>query len=273
MKKLLIIFFSSLLFISCGEEESKKTCDKEKCSKECLDKGHKDCKKECEKSCGDNDKEKKRCGVDCEKECCVEKVKGGISEQLEIGALNPSLDAKMRNTDGQDIALSDLKKETGTLVIFSCNTCPFVVGREGKSEGWENRYMDILSWADKYKIGFALINSNEAKRENDEGVDTYHEMVKRAKEKYDNRIEYLLDKNHVVADAFGARTTPHVYLFDKNDKLVYRGAIDDNVDKKDEVKEQYLADAMKNLYEGKEISPNVTKNLGCSIKRIKKSKD
>ena len=82
-------------------------------------------------------------------------------------------------------------------------------------------------------------------------------------------MPYLMDENHVVADAFGARTTPHVYMFDKNAMLAYRGSIDDNSENKSEVKEHYLKDAIKAMAAGNEISPNITKSIGCSIKRVK----
>jgi thioredoxin-related protein len=70
-----------------------------------------------------------------------------------------------------------------------------------------------------------LVNSNEAKR--DQG-DSFADMQARYKEK-NYSGSYVLDAEHKVADAFGARTTPHVFLFDKDMKLAYKGAIDDNV--------------------------------------------
>ncbi|MBL7985275.1 MAG: thioredoxin family protein, partial [Flavobacteriales bacterium] len=78
---------------------------------------------------------------------------------------------------------------------------------------------------------------------------------------------YLLDTDNAVADAFGARTTPHVFLFDKDMKLVYKGAMDDNVDDPKAVTKHYLKEAIANMVAGKAIEPATTKNLGCSIKR------
>ena len=73
----------------------------------------------------------------------------------------------------------------------------------------------------------------------------------------------------MVADAFGARTTPHIFLFGADNALEYKGAIDDNVDKADSVKEPWLRDALKAMNAGKKIDPNDTRNIGCSIKRVK----
>jgi len=73
-----------------------------------------------------------------------------------------------------------------------------------------------------------------------------------------------------VADAFGARTTPHVFLFNKELKLAYKGAIDDNVGSAAAVKEKWLHNAIDKLSSGGAIEPAVTRNVGCSIKRIAK---
>ena len=79
---------------------------------------------------------------------------------------------------------------------------------------------------------------------------------------------YVLDQNSAVADAFGAKTTPHVFLFNKDMKLAYKGAIDDNVANPSEVKEKWLHNAITNLVANKPIEPATTRNIGCSIKRV-----
>ena len=73
-----------------------------------------------------------------------------------------------------------------------------------------------------------------------------------------------------MANALGARTTPHVYLFNNAMELAYRGSIDDNVNRAGEVKERYLEMAMTRMAEGKKIKTPETKAVGCSIKREKK---
>lgn len=185
---------------------------------------------------------------------------------LEIGAKAPKAEVKMADVSGAEYSLNDLKKENGLLVVFSCNTCPFVVGNPGKdSEGWEGRYNIAHKQAQKAGVGMVLVNSNEAYRDE---VDSMLRMQNQAKEK-GYTMPYVVDENHVVADAFGALTTPHIYLFDKDVKLVYKGAIDDNVNDSKAAKEFYLKDALENLAAGKKIDPNSTRQLGCSIKRVK----
>jgi thioredoxin-related protein len=186
------------------------------------------------------------------------------NETLTLGSPAPLTDHKMQDITGKQFALNDIKGSKGLLVIFSCNGCPFVVGSEG-SEGWEGRYEGIRALADKNGIGMALINSNEAKR--DKG-DDMASMQERAKMHGFYQCKYLLDVNSKLANAFYARTTPHVYLFDADLKLVYKGAIDDNVDDAKAVKEHYLNDAIEQLSSGKKIKTPETKPVGCSIKRV-----
>ncbi|MEZ7929946.1 MAG: thioredoxin family protein [Flavobacteriales bacterium] len=246
MKKLILIVSAALLMFSCGTEATGEKCEK-------------DCKKE---ACSHGNKDSQDCEKDCKKKCCAQE-----QGKMTIGSENPSLETKLKDISGTEMYIEELGKKNGSLIIFSCNTCPFVVGRGEDTEGWENRYNDINKMAGELEIGFALVNSNEGKRADE---DSFEAMVEHATDnKYDN-IKYLMDENHVVADAFNAKTTPHVYLFNSENKLVYTGAIDDNVDSKADVKENWLADAMTSLSKGEAIATPTSKNKGCSIKRVKK---
>lgn len=184
--------------------------------------------------------------------------------ELKLGDKAPATDVKMKNVDGKEHDLRSLAEGNGLLVIFSCNTCPFVVGgKDGASKGWEGRYPALADYAKKHKVGFAMVNSNTLNRTKGDGLTDMQERYK----KQGLKGHYLLDENNKVADAFGARTTPHVYLFNKNMELVYKGAIDDNVEDPAKVKEHWLNDAITALAGGKEIAPAQTRNIGCSIKR------
>ena len=184
-------------------------------------------------------------------------------ESLKIGADAPLTNHIMKEVSGKEFSLNDLNQKNGLLIIFSCNTCPFVVGNKSM-DGWENRYNEVYETCKKNQIGMALINSNEAKRKQG---DSFKDMMNHSKkQKYDS--PYLLDKNHQLADAFGASTTPHVFLLNNNLKLVYKGAIDDNCGAKKEVKEKWLENALNSLGKGENIENPETRNSGCSIKRI-----
>lgn len=178
-------------------------------------------------------------------------------EMLPIGTKAPKTDVKMKDISGESVSLNDIKKPNGLLVIFSCNTCPFVLA-------WEDRYPALGAQCAKNNIGMVLINSNEARRKGD---DSMEEMKKHATDKKYNCF-YAIDENSELANAFGAKTTPHVYLFDKDLKLVYRGAIDDSGGRDDVTpKEMYLKNAIDNVAAGKQVNPAETKSIGCGIKR------
>ena len=185
-------------------------------------------------------------------------------KSITIGSKAPLSNTKMKDVSEKSFSLEELKKEKGLLVIFSCNTCPFVVGNNNM-EGWEGRYNQLFTIAEKNNIGMVLINSNEAKR-ND--ADSFSRMKERSK-KMDYKANYLVDENSKLADAFGASTTPHVFLFDADLKLVYKGAIDDAVGSTKDVKSRWLSTAMKNMSTNQPIDPQTTRNSGCSIKRVK----
>jgi thioredoxin-related protein len=179
--------------------------------------------------------------------------------KLALGDAAPLADQQMTDVSGKSYSLNDLKKKNGLLVIFSCNTCPFVLG-------WEDQYPMLGEAAKNAEIGMVLVNSNEAKRT---GEDSMAEMKKHYQSaKYNT--PYVVDENSALANAFGANTTPHVYLFDANMKLVYTGSINDKYEQKDKTATtRWLYDAMMNVASGNAaaINPKETKNIGCSIKR------
>ena len=162
----------------------------------------------------------------------------------------------MMDVSGKEISLGDVKKEKGLLVIFSCNTCPFV-------KLSESRIKETVSLASKSGIGVIIVNSNEAQRGEE---DSFDEMKKYAMSQ-GFACSYVVDKNSELADAFGATRTPHCFLFDKKG-LVYRGAIDDNVKDASAAKEHYLKDAIEAVAKGTAVKTNSTKSVGCGIKRL-----
>ena len=191
---------------------------------------------------------------------------GDPQPELAIGAKAPLADALMMNVNGTQMSLETAAGPNGVLVVFSCNTCPFVVGNGEKSDGWEGRYNATAAFAKENGVSMVLVNSNEAKRDNHDSMEA---MKAHAKEN-DYGMPYLLDSGHRLADAFGALKTPHVYLFDADMTLVYRGSIDDNVSDADAVSERYVENAITAVAAGKRCSVAETKAIGCSIKRVSK---
>lgn len=184
---------------------------------------------------------------------------------LEIGGLAPSASYSMMSVDGSQVSITDINGENGALVIFTCNSCPFVVGRGETTEGWEGRYNEIIALASENGFGTLLVNSNAARRDDS---DSFVKMKSRAME-MEYLAPYVIDEDSKLANNFSARTTPHVFLFNSDLELIYKGAIDDNVYSAEEVEEHFLKDAITRSAEGKRIKTKSTKAVGCSIKRVK----
>jgi peroxiredoxin len=181
-----------------------------------------------------------------------------FSDGLSIGDTLPKADVKMKDTNGKMVSIKDAMGAKGVLVMFSCNTCPYVIKNQ-------DRTVAINDYAKKMNVGVIVLNSNEAYRG---GEDSYTAMQSYAKDqKY--KWSYAVDENHQVADAFGANRTPEVFLFDKNQKLVYHGAIDDNPTDGSAVKRHHLKEAINELVAGKDISVKESRSVGCTIKRNK----
>jgi len=178
-----------------------------------------------------------------------------FSSELEIGKKMPGIDYPLLGIDGKNVTLGDIKGATGTLVIFSCNTCPWVLR-------WEDRYVSIASRYSQKGIGIIALNSNVARFDGD---DSLEKMVKHAK-KNNYNFPYVQDPNAKLAYAFGATKTPHIYLFDDDDLLIYRGAIDDNARSASEVDEPFLENALDQLIAGVPVKKTTSKAIGCSIK-------
>jgi peroxiredoxin len=178
------------------------------------------------------------------------------SPKLEIGDKAVNTDYKMTDISGKQYSIADVKGENGVLVMFSSNTCPFVIK-------WEGRYIETKKWADQNKVGMIVLNSNCANRN---GVDSMEEMKKHAAAKGYN-FPYVIDGGSKIANSFVGQTTPHAFLFDKDMKLVYKGAIDDNHDNASAVKKHYLKEAISAIASGKKVEIAETKPVGCSIKR------
>ncbi len=173
---------------------------------------------------------------------------------LELGDGIPSADVKMKNVDGTEITLAGIRGAKGTLVLFSCNHCPFV-------KGWEARIATLGNESRENGIGVVQVNSNDPQK----AGDTYESMQQRAKAR-GFKFPYVVDATSDVARAFGATRTPEAYLFDAAGKLVYHGTIDDNYKSEKDVKTTYLKDALDAVIAGEAVPVAQTKAVGCSIK-------
>ena len=167
-------------------------------------------------------------------------------------------DINLMNTDNTMVSYDSFPDAKGFIVIFTCNTCPYAVASEDR----------IIALDAEFKSqGYPVIAINP----NDPAVqpaDTFERMQEKAADK-GFTFPYLFDASKTVYAEYGARKTPHVYLLQKENgkKIVkYIGAIDDNVRNGDAVTDRFLANAVNELVQGKEVSVKETKAIGCSVK-------
>jgi peroxiredoxin len=177
------------------------------------------------------------------------------AESLNLGDRAPATAGKMKSAAGPEVSIADVKGTKGTLVIFSCNACPWV-------KKWETRLAEIGNAYPTKGIGVIVINANDPTKV---AEDSYPVMQQRAKER-GFQFPYVVDATSDVARVFGASHTPEAFLFDASGQLVYRGAIDDNASDPAKVEEHFLRDALNAVLAGKDVAVKETKALGCTIK-------
>jgi peroxiredoxin len=164
-------------------------------------------------------------------------------------------DFKLKNVDGKMVSLKSMKKAKGYIVVFTCNHCPYALAYQDRIIELHNKYAEL---------GYPVVAINPNDKDRSPG-DSFDKMQERAKEK-DYPFVYLYDEKQDVARSFGATRTPHVYILDKNMKVQYIGAIDDNSESAEDASEKYVENAVDALLKGESVAVTQTKAIGCTIK-------
>ena len=169
-----------------------------------------------------------------------------------LGGEAPQFD--LPGVDGQNHSL-DSYADAGVLVLVqSCNHCPYV-------QAWEGRLSAIASdYADR-GVRVVAVNSNDA---DSHPEDSFDEMRKRSREQ-GFTFDYLYDEPQAFARALEAERTPEVFVYDRDRRLRYHGAIDDNRDETG-VSQQYLRDALDAVLAGSDPAVAETPPVGCTVK-------
>jgi len=177
------------------------------------------------------------------------------SNMLPLGTKAPNF--KLFDTiSGTSVSLNSAKGEKGTVVMFICNHCPFVIHVNPM----------IVELAKKYQekgIAFVAISSNDVENYPQDSPDL---MKQKAKEE-GYTFPYLYDETQEVAKAYDAACTPDIYLFDSQLTLVYRGQLDGSRPGNDvPLTGSDLKKAIDAILEGKEVDQDQKPSLGCNIK-------
>jgi peroxiredoxin len=174
---------------------------------------------------------------------------------LTLGDRAPAAEVKMKSVDGRELTIREVAGAKGTLVIFSCNHCPWV-------KAWEQRLAELGNACKAKGVGVIVVNPNDPAAYPE---DSFEGMQERAKAR-GFQFPYVVDSTSGVARAFGATRTPEAFLFDASGALVYHGAIDDNAEDATKVTKRYLGDALDAVAAGSRPAVAESKAIGCSIK-------
>lgn len=172
--------------------------------------------------------------------------------KLKIGDPAPKFSG-LATADGKSISLADLKDKDVVVVAITCNHCPVAVAYEDRFIEFAKKHCGKDS-----KVALVAINVNNLE------ADKLPAMTERAKSKGFN-FPYAYDPTQQIAKDLGATKTPEVFVFNKDRRLVYTGAIDDSM-KADKVTKTYLVDAVKAAVKGEACKPETTPAVGCRIK-------
>jgi peroxiredoxin len=175
---------------------------------------------------------------------------GEFNKKISIGDSAPQFSAK--GTDGKDYTLDSFKDKDVLVICVTCNHCPVAVAYEDR----------IIDFAKKHagKVGFVAINVNLGED------DLLPKMKDRAKEKGFN-FPYAIDETQKVGRDLGASRTPEFFVFNKDRKLVYQGAMDDDMS---EPKVNYLAAAVDATLKGARVATAETRVRGCPVQYTNK---
>lgn len=172
---------------------------------------------------------------------------------LEIGQSAPGF--SLPATDGKIYSLADFVAAEVLVIFFTCNHCPYVTGSD------EVTRATVEAFAPR-GVAFAGINSNS---KHTYAEDDFPHMVERMRE-HGFPWVYLYDESQEIARAYGALRTPHFYVFDCEQKLVYTGRGVDQPRDASQVTVNDLERALEEVLSGKAVSVPVTNPIGCNVK-------
>ena len=178
-----------------------------------------------------------------------------LSKMLPLGTKAPPFEL-MDTVSEKLLSLNVLKGAKGTVVMFICNHCPFVIHVNPEISKMAKQYQ-------KKGISFLAISSNDVVNY---PQDAPH-LMKRTAKNAGYTFPYLFDETQAVAKAYDAACTPDFYLFDKDLRLVYRGQLDDSRPQNNiQLTGSDLRKAIEALLHGNEINPVQKPSIGCNIK-------
>ncbi len=187
---------------------------------------------------------------------------GSCMAAVEIGQKGPGVSG-LAGVDGKEHGLADYAAAKAVVLVFTCNHCPV-------SQAYEDRLIALQKDYEAKGVQVFAVNPNCPKKVPEDSFEKMKERAagndlgnwRDAEEPFN--FPYVVDATQEVAKAYGATSTPQVFVLDKDRNVAYMGAIDDNMSP-GHVKQQFLRDALDAIVEGKQPETPTTKHFGCSI--------
>ena len=178
------------------------------------------------------------------------------SSMLELGSSLKEFNL-LNVVNGNNFSSSELDEAKPSLIMFICNHCPYVIHYHCEIQRLACDYAQILN--------LVAISSNDIKNYPQDGPDKMNELW----EELGLKFPYLFDSTQEIAKRYKAECTPEFYLFDRSQKLVYRGRLDESSPNSGiEPTGKDLRDAIESLISEREINANQLPSMGCNIKWI-----
>jgi peroxiredoxin len=169
-----------------------------------------------------------------------------------VGDPAPPLD--LPDTEGRPRSLPAPGEAAATVVVWTCNHCPYALG-------WHDRLVDVARDYAARDVRFLAVNSNDAERYPADSLDAMRDRVQAE----DWPFPYLHDESQAAASAWAAQVTPHIFALDRSGRIRYEGAPDaDHMDPGQNA--SWLREALDAMLAGEQPARAATEPVGCSIK-------
>lgn len=172
------------------------------------------------------------------------------TEPVKIGEAGPAFTG-LKSVEGKSYSLADFENKDAVVLVFTCNHCPV-------AQSYNERFNEFVADYKDKPVGFLAISVSNEPSDN-------FEAMKKFAQQENLKFPYAHDETQKSGKAYGATVTPHVFILDKERKLAYVGAWDDNWQNPDKVEKTYARDAVEALLAGRTPDQQKTLAKGCGI--------
>jgi len=174
-----------------------------------------------------------------------------FNTKLDVGDAAPKFEG-LKAVDGKTYSMADFKNKAVLVLVFTCNDCPV-------AQAYNERFNSFVTKYKNKPVGFLAVNCSV------DPVDPVLDAMKSFSKTQGLKYTYAHDGTQKAGKAYGATATPHVFVLNKERKVVYMGAWDDSWQDADQVEKQYAVDAVEAALAGKTPKIGESRPVGCAI--------